>query len=162
MYCPSCGKQIPDASAFCLHCGKSTNLPAPSSAVSPSTVVEWEYRDFTITWRQGESGWVAADSYPEPAARLYYWQNIQSYVMPELQKLLDEGWQPVTEIGPACIQLRHYKSLEGANWIGIGIGIIASWGLLLLLLPFMGSWKFQMIGFHVQLRRPKVMSQTIV
>jgi hypothetical protein len=162
MYCPSCGKQIPDASAFCSHCGKPTNLQASPSPVSPSALVEWEYRDFTITWNQGEAGWVAADHYPEPAARLYYWQNIQSSVMPQLQQLLDEGWQPVTEIGPACIQLRHYKSLEGANWTWSIIGALFTWGLSLLFMLFSGTWKFQMIGFHVQLRRPNVMSQAVV
>lgn len=162
MYCPSCGKQIPDASEICSHCGKPISLRAPSSAISTPAAVEWEYRDFTITWNKGQTGWVAAEHYPEPAARMYYWQNIQSSVMPDLQILLDEGWQPVTEIGPACIQLRHYKSLEGTSWLMIIAWIVFSWGLAIFLLPFLGSWKFQMIGFHVQLRRPKVMSQTVV
>jgi predicted nucleic acid-binding Zn ribbon protein len=27
MFCPSCAKQIPDASTFCLHCGKSVQAP---------------------------------------------------------------------------------------------------------------------------------------
>lgn len=27
MYCPSCSKEIPDGSTFCLHCGKSVQAP---------------------------------------------------------------------------------------------------------------------------------------
>lgn len=26
MFCPACGKEIPDSAAFCLHCGKSTGI----------------------------------------------------------------------------------------------------------------------------------------
>lgn len=29
MYCPSCGKSIPDGSTFCLHCGKPISVQAP-------------------------------------------------------------------------------------------------------------------------------------
>jgi hypothetical protein len=162
MYCPSCGKEIPEGSAFCLSCGKSTNLASLPNHNAVPTNVEWEYRDFTITWPQGETGWVAADHYPEPAARLYYWQNIQSTIMPQLQQLLDEGWQPLTEVGTACIQLRHYKSLEGVSIAWYIVGAFFTWGLSLLGLFFASTWKFQMIGFHLQLRRPIIMSQPVV
>ncbi len=33
MFCPSCGKEIPDGSTFCLHCGKSI---AARAAASPT------------------------------------------------------------------------------------------------------------------------------
>ena len=150
MYCPSCGKETPDSSTFCLHCGKPIAKP-----VSAQVVTEWEHKDFRLTWDGRTTGWISAEHYTEPAAKLDYWQNYQSVIMPRLQPLLDEGWQPMGEIGPACIQLRHYKSLQGASWFGILLGTIASFGLLLLILPFMGTWKFQMIGFELRLRRPK-------
>jgi len=150
MYCPSCGKQIPDNSAFCSHCGKPTT---PSPPLQP--VTEWEYKDFSLSWPPGTTGWISAHHYTEPAARLDYWHNYQSAIMPELQPLLDDGWQPLTEIGPACIQLRYYKSLEGQSWFWLGLGVIASGGLLLLVLPFMRTWKYQMVGFQLRLRRPK-------
>jgi len=37
MQCPSCGKQIPDSSTFCLHCG--ARLVAPTARVSTREVV---------------------------------------------------------------------------------------------------------------------------
>lgn len=161
MYCPTCGKEIPESSTFCLHCGKPTIAPVSSVAVQQQ-VKEWEYKDYSFAIPEGEGGWVAAEAYPEPAARLYYWQNIQHDVMPELQQLFDEGWQPTTEVGPVCIQLRYYKSLEGVNVVWYIIGAFFTWGASLLGLFFAKTWKFQMIGFRLQLRRPKIMSQEVV
>jgi len=37
MFCPNCGKQIPDSSAFCPECGKATNTaPAPETTPAPA------------------------------------------------------------------------------------------------------------------------------
>src|SRR5258708_11635563 len=32
MFCPSCGKELPDGSSFCLHCGKPTTATAQAPA----------------------------------------------------------------------------------------------------------------------------------
>jgi hypothetical protein len=150
MYCPSCGKQISENSSYCLHCGKQISVSPPVQAVT-----DWEYKDITLNWPSGVTGWVRADAYPEPAARLYYWQNIQSEMMPVLQELYDQGWQPVTEVGPSCIQLRYYRSLQGLSWFWTGLMVISTSGIGLLFLPFMRSWKYQMVGSYLRLRRPK-------
>ncbi|SRR5258708_5350877 len=34
MFCPSCGKELPDGSAFCLQCGKPTASPTGPQAVA--------------------------------------------------------------------------------------------------------------------------------
>lgn len=36
MFCPSCGKELPDASSFCLHCGKPIGA-GPSAADKPAS-----------------------------------------------------------------------------------------------------------------------------
>lgn len=36
MYCPNCGKQIPDVSRFCTACGASLGDPAPTPAPEPA------------------------------------------------------------------------------------------------------------------------------
>ncbi len=39
MYCPTCGKQIPENSAFCLHCGKPVpTLPAAAPVIAPPII----------------------------------------------------------------------------------------------------------------------------
>jgi hypothetical protein len=38
MYCPSCGKTIPDSSAFCMHCGRTTGLVAVEQQAPPRPV----------------------------------------------------------------------------------------------------------------------------
>jgi hypothetical protein len=161
MYCPSCGKEILESSTFCSHCGKPTLAPVSTVTVQQN-VKEWEYKNYSLTYNEGETGWVDAQQYPEPSARLYYWQNIQHEIMPELQQLFDEGWQPTTEVGPACIELRYYKSGEGVNKTGYWVGALFTYGVSLLGLIWAKTWKFQMVGFHLQLRRPKIMSQEVV
>ena len=52
MYCPTCGKEIPNHSKFCLHCGASVTNPSSSS----NTPVEWEYKDFVRVWPKGNGG----------------------------------------------------------------------------------------------------------
>lgn len=37
MYCPSCGKQIPEGSAFCLHCGKPIPTLTADAPAAPVT-----------------------------------------------------------------------------------------------------------------------------
>ncbi len=81
-------------------------------------------------------------------------------MLSKFQELFDEGWQPVGELGPACIQLRYFKSNDPVGAFGVIMMIIfvfASMGLGLLLIPFIlpKSWKYQMIGFQVTLRRPR-------
>ncbi len=115
MYCPNCGKKIPDDSKFCLHCGKPINKPK-----STQFVIDWEYKDFVMTFPPKKIRSVSASNYTEPAARLTYWQNYQSLIMPELQKWLDDGWQPLTEISPSCIQLDTYRLTQSGWSIIIG------------------------------------------
>jgi len=40
MFCPSCGKEIPDHSSFCLGCGKAIHVVAQPAAPFPSSVPE--------------------------------------------------------------------------------------------------------------------------
>ena len=158
MYCPSCGKNIPVGSQFCLHCGKSTSLTK-----IVQTPTEWEYKTYSLTWEHGKTGWYNAFRYNEVTAKVAYWQDWQSTIMEDLQKLLDESWQPIGEIGPSCIELRYYKSYEHYSGGELIAGFV--FGILLMftfVLFFVGlammpqpNDKWQMIGFKVKLRRPK-------
>lgn len=109
MYCPSCGKEIPDKSAFCLHCGKPTT--------SSKEKIEFEYCDYKIDMTKSSKSkemWVPAETYTTVAARLHFWQAVQEVVMEKLQEYFDNGWQPVTEVGAAMIQIDY----QSGNFFG--------------------------------------------
>jgi len=158
MYCPSCGKETPANSTFCIHCGK----PISTSATQTQAVTEWEYQDYHLDFPHGKVGWVSCEAYTEPAARLYYWQNLQEHVMPELQKWYDKGWQPISEVGPSCVEIRYFRGpwSETQNWLAHIIMIFVSAGLWLIILLLAaafgkGEWRYEMSGFTVKMRRPK-------
>ncbi len=120
MYCPYCGTQIPDDASFCSKCGKPQSVTRPTSEKQVARQIEWEY----WTWKAGvptgmHIGSISKESrdrsgrVPEPYVRLQFWQQIQSRVLPVIQKLSDDGWEPITEIGPSAIVIENSKVKEG-------------------------------------------------
>jgi RNA polymerase subunit RPABC4/transcription elongation factor Spt4 len=106
MFCPSCGKQVPDSSRFCLHCGSSISAPVTN------TKEEWEYRDFLLQWERGKGGEYYLDEKNNiNSIRLQVWNETQSWILPQIQEWLDKGWQPVTEVGPAGFSFRSKNGL---------------------------------------------------
>lgn len=129
MYCPSCGKNVPDNSKFCLHCGSSI------IASSTETIVEWDNKDFVLEWKQGTGGkYYVNEQNSHNTNRLQVWSDTQSWILPKIQEWLDDGWQPVTEIGPSAIS---FRSTTGA--IGYIFAVIT----------------FEVSEFRVKMRRPK-------
>jgi len=97
MYCPSCGKEIPDKSAFCLLCGE----PIKVASVTTKKTTEWVYIYYTRIWNKGIR--YNLDLIPERLVRLDIWSKIQDVILPEIQTLcIDTGMEPVTEIGPSA------------------------------------------------------------
>jgi hypothetical protein len=41
MFCPACGKELPDGSSFCLHCGKPTGAAPVAARKKPGTQILW-------------------------------------------------------------------------------------------------------------------------
>ena len=120
MFCPYCGTQIPDDASFCSKCGKPQAVTRPASEKQTARQIEWEY----WTWNSGvptgvyigsiskasnESGRVS-----EPFVRLQFWQQIQSHVLPIVQKLRDDGWEPITEVGPSALKIED--KVKQGDW----------------------------------------------
>lgn len=103
MYCPTCGKQTPDNSAFCLHCGSKID----NASVGKTT--DWEYKEFVWGYKQHysqpPSAQIGDGGYTIPGAKLFFWQETQKKILVDLQKELDNGWTPITEVGPSAIQI---------------------------------------------------------
>ncbi len=158
MNCPSCTKAIPGNSTFCMHCGKSINVP---SAIT-SEPTPWEYKHFI--WHfppNGKSMWVRLGSgaYSEAGAKLEFWQNYQQEIYTELQKWQDEGWEPVGEVGPACIEIKTTKDYRDKNalyWIMVVILTILSGGLVLILVLIFGTSLIAVpTQFNLRMRRTR-------
>ena len=152
MYCFSCGKQIADESQFCMHCGKSLIVPdgiiAPTTQPTPK---EWEYKDFEYKWSPGD---IYTVQYELPTAREHFWQEYQRQIKSELQKWLDEGWEPVGEVGPASIEIREYRGikLNPFGWLIAGFLALLTVGLALIL--FLQPVAEPTV-FRLTMRRPK-------
>jgi len=151
MYCPTCGKETPDQSTFCLNCGARIAVPT-SQAVS-----EWEYRDYAWELTGKNRGWLPASEYTGPAARLEFWHWCQETVINDLEELAKEGWHPVVNDLPSGVQIRCYKGfhIETIGWIIWGIFTFFTFGLGLISLPFMAGWYYEQTGYKIQLKRPK-------
>src|SRR5579864_2512805 len=102
MHCSNCGKQIADNSRFCSHCG---------AAVEDSAPVEWEYKDFVITWEEGHR--LRHNTASFVATRQDMWNELQSQILPTLREWQDKGWQPVTQVGVGGFEWRQYKRYDG-------------------------------------------------
>jgi hypothetical protein len=154
MFCVYCGTQIPDDAAFCSKCGKPQKDHQSARPAQPVSSTDWEY----WTWEAGVSSGMYMPSIkgkygdrahygdqtnrpnnPEPFARLQFWQQIQSRVLPVIQLLRDDGWEPITEVGPASPVLDDKES-------SFLKGLVSD-----LLDP--GSWK--LYGLSIKFRRRK-------
>lgn len=132
MYCPACGKQIPDGSRFCFLCGAAvpTAVSQPSAPPAPSAPTEWEYSYYVQCWELGKGGkYYTGGGHTEVQARHYFWGGQQKWINPEIQEYLDNGWEPITEIGPNGFTFR-YRTLNNDAW-------------------------YEMRDFRVKFRRPK-------
>jgi hypothetical protein len=151
MYCPTCEKQIPENSAFCLHCG--TRVTAPSGSTRQQVSSEWEYKDFVYVWNENDRPYVNMDRPNSPSvadARLQFWQGKQAEIRRLLQQWLDDRWKPIDEIGPASIQLRECKMKDIKNKNSDNkLDSFLRFGVLGL------ERAVQPYEFRVQMRRPK-------
>ena len=160
MYCPSCGKQTPDNSAFCLNCGARIATPATRA------VAEWDYKDFVWDWpktnilraRIGVAG--ARDNFVTlDQAQRMFWQDYQRDILTALQLEIDQGWQPISEVGPASIEVYEYKvSKSKVGLIDVVLWIM-TFGVMFLLQLLSGfnyteTW-CEPSDIRVKMRRPK-------
>jgi DNA-binding CsgD family transcriptional regulator len=148
MFCRYCGKQVPEESAFCQHCGNQLGVCQQTAASQPKA---WERMTMVINFRRGEAGWVAEEAYTAPVAQQSFWNDAQALIQEVETMAADEGWQPLGRHGPACVELEKYKSTEGHNRLAMALGAVATYGGSLL---FARSWKFTAKSITLRWRRP--------
>lgn len=134
-------------------------------AQSPSIErMEWEYKDFVYKFPPPDKGlWVATHAYGgegfTPAgAKVHFYQEYQREIRAELQKWLDEGWQPIGEVGPAAIEIRtrwSHRDKTARYWLLYLLFSIPTAGVLMLFALLNVTEIAEPTQFVVQMRRPK-------
>jgi hypothetical protein len=66
----------------------------------------------SFIWLGEEGSWYQPGLAGENGARVYFWNQYQMSILTLLQKDLDEGWIPVTEIGPAGFIVKSYEVVK--------------------------------------------------
>jgi hypothetical protein len=160
MYCPSCGKETPENSKFCLHCGQSIT----SHTATVAQPIQWESKDFEHEFPPtGKCAWVALtgqNARTESDARLFFWEEYHRELTTNLQQWYDEGWQPIGEVGPPCFRIRTVRDSRDTNplyWIVVLVLAIPTLGLSLLYAIVSQTTFAEPTLFVVPMRRPEVL-----
>jgi hypothetical protein len=66
-------------------------------------------KTFEYTWPTSGSGttWYK-NGFPEDARR-YFWEEYQEMLMSKIRKELEDGWTPISEVGPSAITMRESR-----------------------------------------------------
>lgn len=148
MYCPTCGKETPENSAFCLHCG--AKILSPKVAPAQSAILEWEEDDFIYSWSHKQT-YYDSGKWTEAQVRAELWMNFQAQITSQIQKMYDDGWQPIGEVSPSNINLNYFSEFSTGAWLFMGIIT----GGIFLLFPFAFTTKYiEPTIFRISMRRP--------
>ena len=105
----------------------------------------WEYKDFVYPFKKGETWYLNGT---EGESRIWFWNNYQSRILPELHTWLDQGWEPVTEVGPAGFRVRWYNKFR-ITWLAL----LLTFGLSLIF-DFANPDRYcEPLEFRVAMRR---------
>ncbi|MEZ4641770.1 MAG: zinc ribbon domain-containing protein [Chloroflexota bacterium] len=121
MFCIHCGNPLVENAQFCAHCGKAVGTaPQPPQPPEERPSQEWEYTFYRSSWKSGKGGrFNLVFGKTEYDARLMHWGSDESWLMPSLQKFLDNGWEPVGKIGPGNYHFRHNEDHYGIHWLEV-------------------------------------------
>ncbi|EKD52605.1 MAG: hypothetical protein ACD_61C00294G0002 [uncultured bacterium] len=120
-------------------------------------MTEYAYKDFVWTWPAGR--WQKINAFwPESGFRYTLWTEEQVNILTALRSELDNGWEPVSEVGPSAINLEYSTATEST----VGCSNVFVWvltcgiGLLFDLINGSFAVKYQRAtakSFIVKLRK---------
>jgi hypothetical protein len=102
-------------------------------------------------------GFVYWNDYTEAAAKVKFWQESQNWILQEVTKLMDQGWEPITEVGPECFTIgfkKRFFDWDFFSWVMyIGLGV-ATFGIGFVAMPFIKAYTVMFpLEFKVSMRR---------
>jgi hypothetical protein len=165
-FCPNCNAKLhapPEkirASTKCPTCRNAVVVPNESTREASRKVKSlqeraptWDYAEFRIDipnphlWACCISG---GGAYTTAAATAYWWQSMQRWILPQLQAWLDEGWLPLTEVGPGGFTPRYFWPYFSPAVTGLSKLVDRVFGLVL----FPACWWSWLIGEYGQHMKP--------
>jgi len=112
----------------------------------PSESTEWEYFTWEKITPKGEYADIEIHNpyqhSSEATAAQTFWQKHQAMFRRQIQPYLDQGWEPITEIGPGCLIVK--ASSEHSK------GFLQS----LVNMSAVG-YNWWLVGYHIEFRRRK-------
>jgi hypothetical protein len=76
-----------------------------------------ETKDFVRYWDKGAFVYSPGLMGNEQDARVYFWNNSQEDLLKYLREEINNGWKPITEVGPASIKVRTFDKLTFGQMI---------------------------------------------
>jgi hypothetical protein len=114
--------------------------------------VEWEYKDFVWDFSGGGICIGNFSNNNMSSARLEFWSHFQSRIMADFQEMLDQGWLPMSSIGPSSLTMKEETRL---NLPGYLLGAVFTCGLgLLAPFFFLDQWAVP-VELRIKMRRRK-------
>ncbi len=120
------------------------------------TTSDWEYQEFV--WTPSSQRWVLVGPYNQLSASQMWWQEDRNAILSQLQTWLEQGWEPIGNIGPECYQLREYtkpkiSNVSAAGCLVVAIYTITTFGLFLLYVLIAQDNFIEPIRFRIPMRR---------
>jgi hypothetical protein len=91
-------------------------------------------------------------AYTESSVRLQEWQSHQKDILPALQMRIDQGWEPIAEVGPASIKLKSYKKQLNPTLAVLGV-ILAPFTIGMTLMWLIKDTVAEPTEFSLPMRR---------
>jgi hypothetical protein len=122
----------------------------------------WHYQHFRYTDWEPRSTWVSLaykNSYTDPLARQFFWQQFEAQIRTELEHWQKRGWEPIEAISPSAFELRSQERIDARIDMIDVIIWIATLGLALLVTLILGDHTrrymvYEPSEFRILMRRP--------
>jgi len=114
----------------------------------------YEYFDFI---KHFSGGIAYLNEYTEDAARTKFWNESQSWILFQIREYMDQGWEPITQVGPGAIKLGYKKTYFDWDFFGwfayFGVGL-ATLGIGFFIMPLIFTFRVTFPEeFKVTMRR---------
>jgi hypothetical protein len=140
---------------FMLHQSKleKNSVSSPSSG---SDGGKMPTKDYVHAFRPNQIWYRIGLGEGPSSARQYFWDEYQNTLLRELQDEYEQGWEPITEVGPSAFKIRSYQKNAPLDFSDLVMWIVTlGFGLLMQILNPLKLTYYEPTEFRVTLRKNK-------